>query len=59
MLSPRMKYEFRIHKGMGTPAVIEKVYELSEKQYLKKYNFWKKFVEVELGWEYMFIVSLL
>ena len=59
MLSPRRKYEFRIHKGMGASAVIEKVYELSEKEYYKKYYFWQKFVEDELGNDYTFIVSQL
>ena len=59
MLSPRRKYEFRIHKGMGSPAIIEKVYVLSDKEYFLKYNFWKKFVENELGWEYTFLASQL
>jgi hypothetical protein len=44
---------------MGAPAVIEKVYELSEKEYYKKYYFWQKFVEEELGNDYTFIVSQL
>ena len=59
MVSPKTKYEFRIHKGFDSSAVIEKKYELSEKEYNKKYKFWKKFVEEELGDFYTFIASKL
>jgi len=58
MVSPKTKYEFRIHKWIG-PVIITKIYELSEKESTKKYKFWQKFVVEELGDYYTFIASKL
>jgi hypothetical protein len=58
MVSTRRNYEFRIHKGYGSPAVIENTYYLSDREYEAKRKLWSKFTE-QLGFEYTFIAAKL